>query len=588
MEISAYGGDSDFYFQLAGIDPNLPLWNGHSITVADADAIKEAIESRIQALFMTENPNSPGYLLAAAYFAYKGSQGCPFVERDILELLDTPEGLLARGRDGVIVPAGLLSDAWKFCKEHAKEILIGVAVVAVVTTVVIIAVATGGSGSGPAAAAGGALLNNLVNEDDKKRPSPPQNDPPVSNGPPPPDDSLPSTQSLAAPFDPIFTPTLTSPLSQFLNPPIPPEPPSLFNTITAEPPIAPPPQSGIPFTPTLTSPLSEFLYRNIPLNPISSNTPPSYYGSPLETYELSGANKKPQYLHEEQIAEWERANPNRFITEDELISPNYASTFVFGKASSETELHPPFEEISLIGDEHQSTFHFHCGINNDGPSIVEGGTCLYSTLDEKFAVQPHLIHSPSLPAGLTVVGLEKFDQLSQSLDAANLPTQGGLTAQLFRIPGSILEHSKIQESIDYEVDTLTKIADKILEQGKPNLKQLHITFSNGGHVFNEALKQLSPEQQDTILVITLGTTAIIDENLACKVYNVIGSEDWPSRVCNGGLNGIERAKERADVEVIHQTETDGILGGHYFMQPDYQDKINEYINNEIVNKYEIY
>ncbi len=36
------------------------------------------------------------------------SDCCPFVERDIIELLNTPEGLLARGRDGVIVPAGLL------------------------------------------------------------------------------------------------------------------------------------------------------------------------------------------------------------------------------------------------------------------------------------------------------------------------------------------------------------------------------------------------------------------------------------------------------------------------------------------------
>jgi hypothetical protein len=129
---------------------------------------------------------------------------------------------------------------------------------------------------------------------------------------------------------------------------------------------------------------------------------------------------------------------------------------------------------------------------------------------------------------------------------------------------------------------------ELLQKNNPNLKQVHVTFSNGGHVFKEALKRLPAEYQNTIIVIPVGTTAIIDDNLACKVYNVIGDKDWPSRVCNGGESGIESAKERATVEIIEQNETDGVLGGHYFKQPEYQDKISRIINEKIANKYEIY
>jgi hypothetical protein len=69
---------------------------------------------------------------------------------------------------------------------------------------------------------------------------------------------------------------------------------------------------------------------------------------------------------------------------------------------------------------------------------------------------------------------------------------------------------------------------------------------------------------------------------------VIGDKDWPSRVCNGGESGIESAKERATVEIIEQNETDGVLGGHYFKQPEYQQRIVYIINKEIATEYEIY
>jgi hypothetical protein len=39
--------ESDFYFQLAGIDRVACTWNGHAITSMDTDAIESAIASRI-------------------------------------------------------------------------------------------------------------------------------------------------------------------------------------------------------------------------------------------------------------------------------------------------------------------------------------------------------------------------------------------------------------------------------------------------------------------------------------------------------------------------------------------------------------
>jgi hypothetical protein len=30
------------------------------------------------------------------------------------------------------------------------------------------------------------------------------------------------------------------------------------------------------------------------------------------------------------------------------------------------------------------------------------------------------------------------------------------------------------------------------------------------------------------------------------------------------------------------------IGGHYFMQPDYQEEISDYLDKEVINKYEIY
>jgi hypothetical protein len=69
---------------------------------------------------------------------------------------------------------------------------------------------------------------------------------------------------------------------------------------------------------------------------------------------------------------------------------------------------------------------------------------------------------------------------------------------------------------------------------------------------------------------------------------VIGDKDWPSLMCNGGLKGVEEAKNKATVNIISQTETDGIVGGHYFIQPDYQDAIRTIVKTRVEGVYEIY
>ena len=247
---------------------------------------------------------------------------------------------------------------------------------------------------------------------------------------------------------------------------------------------------------------------------------------------------------------------------------------------------PPIREIPPLGFPNQKTIHFHCGISNTISSIVEGAFQLHTSLDQTFAIQPHLIHPRSLSKGLALVGLEKYasaaQEIASDLHADHLP--GG------RLPLSklLLERTIIQRSIEYEIAHLSSIAQEILAIGNPNLKQVHVTFSNGGYVFREALLQLPPQYRDTIIVITAGTTAIIENGLAHTVYNIIGDKDRASQLCNGGMAQIEKAKCKAIIQIITQSETQGLLGGHYFMQSDYQDKISKYIKNQVKRNYEIH
>jgi len=257
------------------------------------------------------------------------------------------------------------------------------------------------------------------------------------------------------------------------------------------------------------------------------------------------------------------------------------------------------QATKLIGTDNQGKIHMHSGIRNSYETTTESGICLYNTLNKEYAVQPHWIHQNNLAHGLTAVGLEKAfseppsiprgfacDPLSdiEEVDCISLAGYG-----LGKLGHAALNHSKIQESINYETKLLSDTAKEILEQNNPKLIQLHVEFSNASYVLREAIKQLPQEYKDTIIVIGVGPTTILDDSLGCqKVFNVIGDKDWPSKKCNGGEQGIQEAQENANVEIIKQNGTHLPFGGHYFIQPDYQKKIKEIITNNITGNYEIY
>ena len=606
-ELEDSWGSGPFYFQLAGIDPENPLWNGHRATLADAPAIQEAIESLITTAFLTQDPNTSGYLMAAAYFARLGGQDSPLIAKEIVELLNSPEGLLARGQDGVIIPAKFFSKTWRWCQKHSTAILIGVAVVAAIATTIILAAG--------AATAAGALLN-----DDKKsahRRKAPRSDPsdplPVATAPSTPTIPLsvhsrsehPCTNSLIESFSVsalLQAPTSlssipTSPLAPFIG--------ATSNELTSstlplQTPISLPPSTPCPSIISFVPPSFQTITSSFVLAPPSNDIPnpvePSALSSFLQT--LADPPSKPPSIYAPPNPETSKPSPmktpsllSRFFPPKRLSSEERAYRPFINRRTGLPVIDrskvwkvepgsPPFEEIPLIGDKDRHMLHFHCGINNDQFTVKDGGACLHSILDRTFAIQPHRVHSSSLLVGLAQVGLENLNNTYRSFIEAGF-SSGGVTQGLAKIPGAILD-SSLGRSIDYTVATLTRIANEIIAQDKPNLKQLHVTFSNGGYVFKEALLKLNPEQRNTVIVITTGTTAIIDASLACQVYNVIGDKDWPSQVCNGGRDGIERARGKADVEIISQEEVDFVLGGHYFKQSDYQEKIKSIYQRKIV------
>ena len=189
IEIGAL--DKDLSFQLAGIDPSVCFWNGHAITQSDGPEIEKAIRSRIRALLLTEE--SPHLRAAVDFASEKVSDACPrLLQKEVVQFLDTPKGLVARTQYGTIVPVGMWKSTKKFCKKHTTAILFGVGVVAVVATIVVITVATGGTGAVAATAAAGALSSAM-----EKKPHDAQ--PPHSNTP----HCIPSDQpQIAAPFVP--------------------------------------------------------------------------------------------------------------------------------------------------------------------------------------------------------------------------------------------------------------------------------------------------------------------------------------------------------------------------------------------------
>jgi hypothetical protein len=101
---------------------------------------------------------------------------------------------------------------------------------------------------------------------------------------------------------------------------------------------------------------------------------------------------------------------------------------------------PPFETVPVIGNSTQGTIGYFCGINNTVASITEGGIRLYKELEEKFEIQPHLMHSDSLAGGLTMVGIEKLDKYIDQ-HPITFAIIGGLLDIPAKVPKIILHNS---------------------------------------------------------------------------------------------------------------------------------------------------
>lgn len=532
--------DSDNYDEIYALTKELAksytsIWQGRDISWEDAMLCKQDVEQCILSLFETSESADLNCDRMAAQMIWAGTlpENRPFLGREIQHLVT--------GKDEVFVmQAGFGKSTSKFWRKHKKEILITAAVIAVVVTVVTIVVVTGGTGAGPAAASGGALLQNLTEDDDKpKKARPPSGSNPIAIAPDAPITKIEPEPIADSPTDPIIYQPFFDQLCE-----------NLARKLTEQ------------------ELASVNRFEEPTFNP---NWARDLFKTEPNTYEPPILEAPDPRLHRPQATE--------------MVHPNKA---------------PPFrpQTTELIGNPNQSKVHFHCGINNSYETTEQGGICLYDSLDKKLAVQPHWIHQDNIVHGLTMVALEKVcseqpqspmglccDPMSD-IPEVNIISLIGYASQ--RLGHAALNHSNVQKSIDYEKETVSKIAEEIIAKNNPKLKQVHVVFSNAGHVMKETLEQIPQEYRDTMIVITTGSTAIIDENLACKVYNIIGSKDWPSKICNGGENGILEAQKDAYIDIVPQTETESMVGGHYFLQPDYQGKLAEIIKKDISTNYEIY
>jgi len=606
------------------------LWDGRIVPLEEASRFFIETKSRIEALLFSQDPDSFDFKKIAVPLAWIGSQ--PQERLGLLneieelrtlangavvlakskhedkqrgriespydldrfrksydqELLETREILIA---DGLAPVQSEYNDEDRsFWQKHGRQILVAAAIVAIVATVIVVSVSMAGTTSGVTAAAAGAAIKSLQNSPDEPGKLPQSI--PVS---------VPSPNPLAV--EPISTPTQ---INDFTNPNFPRMDESisylqwrerclqeeLFTSLRNNERTIPTPQTPV----VLEKPNSIRQFVGLIEKKLLETASPNYIAN------LQTKDPRPdygqQFVKQIEKALRETANSNYLAMIDdrnylatmqvvEKLFPkgeisggmidNYASSLSFQKPTV------PFQDVPLLGRPDQSTIHFHSGISNNFSSIVGGGLYLKKSLDNQFAVQPHLVHSNSIVSGLTFVGLEEIDARNKELASAGIIP----TLNLFELATIILENSQIQRSIDYEVASLSQIAQNIIKTNKPNLKQLHVTFSNGGYIFNEALKQLPPEYQETIIVITTGTTAIIDKKLAHKVHNLIGDKDWPSLTVNGA-KAVEQAKEKGILEIIPQNETLWGIGGHYAIQPDYHDEVSNFAKKEIIGKYEIY
>ena len=248
--------------------------------------------------------------------------------------------------------------------------------------------------------------------------------------------------------------------------------------------------------------------------------------------------------------------------------------------------------IEPYGDPANGTGHYHCGINNTQASVVEAQLGLYNTLGGSLAIQPHWIHGDSIVEGAQFVILEKISMAAICHDHYLFAGAQTLLKDLCVIASraaakKILKKSSMERKIHYVKMLLETNAQIILRSNKPNRKQLHIAFSNGGYVMVKALKRLLPEYRTTVILITCGTTCIATKDLAHLVYNIVGDKDLASQKCNGGLDALKKGRDDANIRIIEQTETQSFISGHYFLQPQYQKAILNMQNTEIKGKYEI-
>jgi hypothetical protein len=152
------------------------LWNGRKISRGEVSEFRNEVERRIlERLF--QNPSD--FEQMAAQLAWVGSTGADrtLLAKDI-QALDF-------SKSDLIIQAGLGKTLSKFWKKHKKEILIGIAALAVITVVVVVTVSTAGAVAGGAAAAGGAALDSLKKKEDEPDSKEPQKDPPAASPPPP-------------------------------------------------------------------------------------------------------------------------------------------------------------------------------------------------------------------------------------------------------------------------------------------------------------------------------------------------------------------------------------------------------------------
>lgn len=625
-------------------------WNGHQITWRDIPEICSEIEQQILDIYISGN-HILAYQLISLYFeqvhpcheiqSVKSLKSNPhtfnpqriteFHERRILEQNQILyKAGLVKGKPPPLEPISPTNFpalwAWQtyclengtflsnlkthpggfkeFWGEHKKEIIIAAAVIVIAVTVAIIIVTTAGTGTNIAVATGvGAIQAAIDGYDSSDAPHPHvqngQYEPKVDAG----IQNFAGTIGVTAVNNSrTITIIETNSISSEITPEILTDLVTNWNQNLTTSPLEQPDPQPTSFLPWITEGISysqwkERNYREYLFNefdnkikaPTSNNVASGQ--SALEEISPKVANR----LEKIELSQKPRLRFNDRITEDFLKDParmtnggtknNYASQA--DHFSDGFQSPSPYPKIELIGNTDQSTIHYHCGIGNSVSDIIEGGACLYKTLDKEVAVQPHLIHSSSVGSGLGFVALEQIEKNQAEVRELQ---QGFILGEndTLRFPKVIVDYSSIRKSIDYEVENLSKIAQNIIEQDNPNLKQVHVTFSNGGYIFNEALKKLPPRYRETIIVVTTGTTAIIDRDLAHKVYNIIGDKDKGSQLCNGGLNRVKTAQEDGKVNLIPQTTAQEWIGGHYFMQPDYQEAISDYLIDEVINKYEIY